>query len=520
MMEKSADLNQRVRQPNERNFDGSASAGPKGIAATPPEYGLEVVDRESEADLPDREGDQSPSLSPTNEKPTLATASPAGSFTREKDEQSMVRTWVSQGATNENNLTNRVYYRRHPESGRKSRLIRGTTESEEWLEIRNTIVRPVMNSAPRPTKTIAPVREDTKPGAKADEPDAILENVQQTQQASQGEEHGLLVRFHDALRVLKDKVHRFITSSVQSDTKASDQQTIPDRAIAPRPTSAAPVAQTSPEGKRVQKTVDADDSVKSKQDLHNVLDSAIEIEKELRAKHPDYGRVWHQVTDDPRGERLNQMIKSGELKKRQIRRLNGKKEEGNLVYQYWTLGFEGYGSHIKKVGKKKRVTDQYVCTDFVASALKKAGYEILEETDARINIHIAEEKSMTVEQKLLYNLKLIGKRGESPDERVKGMVYALVSTNQGKEVTDFETLQRGDLLQYWMPKGTGHAVIIDHVEKKNNTLWVTFYGSNPWTHGIGYHTMPLITKGELRSEFKAAYAVRPKFSIGGTMDTK
>ena len=98
---------------------------------------------------------------------------------------------------------------------------------------------------------------------------------------------------------------------------------------------------------------------------------------------------------------------------------------------------------------------------------------------------------------------------EKKDERVKGIVYALVSTNQGTEVTDFKTLQRGDLMEYWFPDGGGHAVIIDDVWPDGNKWMMRVYGSNYGTHGIDYMVMPLLINGRLQGGLKAAYAVRP-----------
>lgn len=66
-------------------------------------------------------------------------------------EKRLVLQGIAQGMTNENRLTNDLYFRRHPEIERGTRLKRGMPEASEWLEIRDNIVRPVLQSPVRAT---------------------------------------------------------------------------------------------------------------------------------------------------------------------------------------------------------------------------------------------------------------------------------------------------------------------------------------------------------------------------------
>lgn len=63
------------------------------------------------------------------------------------DEQALVRQWHTEGAATENQLTDRVYFHRHPEA-EGTTLTPGSPAAAEWLDIRRTIVRPALTSTP------------------------------------------------------------------------------------------------------------------------------------------------------------------------------------------------------------------------------------------------------------------------------------------------------------------------------------------------------------------------------------
>lgn len=63
------------------------------------------------------------------------------------DEQALVRQWHAESGQTENQLTDRVYFHRHPEA-QGTRLAPGSPAAAEWLDIRQTVVRPALTSAP------------------------------------------------------------------------------------------------------------------------------------------------------------------------------------------------------------------------------------------------------------------------------------------------------------------------------------------------------------------------------------
>lgn len=76
------------------------------------------------------------------------------------DEAALVRRWSTE-TTNENALTDRVFYHRHPERVGQA-LVAGSAGAAEWIEIRNTVVRPAL-AIPKE----APGGDVTGPGSAA-----------------------------------------------------------------------------------------------------------------------------------------------------------------------------------------------------------------------------------------------------------------------------------------------------------------------------------------------------------------
>lgn len=104
--------------------------------------------------------------------PTGTTAqrapAPGTIATTANDEQNLVRQWHAEGGATENQLTDRVYFRRHPEAA-GARLAPGSPAAIEWLDIRQTVVRPALTSTPASptasTPTDAPVPAEPVAGA-------------------------------------------------------------------------------------------------------------------------------------------------------------------------------------------------------------------------------------------------------------------------------------------------------------------------------------------------------------------
>ena len=179
--------------------------------------------------------------------------------------------------------------------------------------------------------------------------------------------------------------------------------------------------------------------------LKDTLQEALALEKELRAKHPDYAKQG---------------------------------------------GFQGYGEN--------RV-DQYVCTTFAEEVLKRGGYKVTGAVRGQINIAINWEaelgkKEPTKEERLEALAKLVAQG----DPRTKGVVTALVSSKQGTEVTA-DQLRPGDFVQYWSSYTSGHVVQVSEVLSPGVIM---AHGSHLSTRGVTTVEVNLKTK-------KKVYCVRP-----------
>lgn len=109
------------------------------------------------------------------------------------------------------------------------------------------------------------------------------------------------------------------------------------------------------------------------------------------------------------------------------------------------------------------------CTTFVVKALEQAGIATKDKIP---------DKSYTVQDAIHMNGKVfkaseMGKLVKDGDVRTKGVVHALTAIDKGSEVTDFTSLQRGDIVQYWYYRGEtmeGHTAIVVGVEKNGRAL--------------------------------------------------
>lgn len=207
----------------------------------------------------------------------------------------------------------------------------------------------------------------------------------------------------------------------------------------------------------------------AEEQLVDVVKTALEIEKDLRNRIPNYG-------------------------KREI------KKKGKVIND----AFEGYG----------RGEDKYVCTTFAYKVLQEAGFDVSGDMKKDVNININWKKELgkgaTAEEKR-DRLKRLVRKG---DERTKGIVYALTKSGQGEEV-ELENIQAGDFLQYWYKSGKGvggHVVLVQEVlKRKGKRVDLKVHGSHGSTHGVASKTIHLLDKkGRLVKQKKKAYAVRPK----------
>lgn len=153
---------------------------------------------------------------------------------------------------------------------------------------------------------------------------------------------------------------------------------------------------------------------------------------------------------------------------------------------YGTDAFNGYGSG----------PDQYVCTTYAVEVLKRSGYNITPDISGKINITgIGKDE----------DLEQLVKDG---DDRIKGVVTALVGADMGTEV-DIADLKEGDFVQYWYyytsggeKKLAGHTGQVGKVNSPGN---VDFHGAHSSKKGLGY-----LRGLNLNSDKRTPYGVRPK----------
>lgn len=94
--------------------------------------------------------------------PATATSDRAPIETGEiADEQTLVRQWSAEAGSNENSLTDRVFIHRHPDQSGQA-LVPGTPAAAEWIEIRDTVVRPAL-AIPKPPTAGEPAAPGNPP---------------------------------------------------------------------------------------------------------------------------------------------------------------------------------------------------------------------------------------------------------------------------------------------------------------------------------------------------------------------
>lgn len=211
--------------------------------------------------------------------------------------------------------------------------------------------------------------------------------------------------------------------------------------------------------------------VRSTGRYRHTLDESLLFERELRARHPDYGRAD---------------------------------------------GFEGHGWNRNATDHP----DVWVCTSYVAEVLRRSGYDLGAAGRSVVNIVLSEHRGIAADVLREHPTWSRAKRKEevgrrkkavvqellrARDPRLKGVVHALVTRGFGTEVTEASQLQPGDCLQWWQGTG-GHCVLVKEVLDGGKK--VKQHGCHLRTHGVGDWTIPL-------SAVKW-YAVRPIGNANGS----
>lgn len=139
--------------------------------------------------------------------------------------------------------------------------------------------------------------------------------------------------------------------------------------------------------------------------------------------------------------------------------------------------------------------NQLNCTTYVQKVLEVSDYDISKDTSRKINIDNI-QKDENIEDLL-----------KNDDSRVKGVVSALTSSDQGAEVS-VKDLKKGDFIQYWYydKEGNlrGHAGQISKVYENGK---VDIHGSHRGKGGVG-----TLTNVNLDRMYKV-YAVRPDSTV-------
>ncbi len=95
-----------------------------------------------------------PTGSYTKPKPVYST--PGSKYNQPQTETQLVKNAIASGERNENTLTDLIFFKHHPELGGKpltTSMPNFTTLSKEWINMRDTIVRPALRAPSSPVTT-------------------------------------------------------------------------------------------------------------------------------------------------------------------------------------------------------------------------------------------------------------------------------------------------------------------------------------------------------------------------------
>jgi hypothetical protein len=131
------------------------------------------------------------------------------------------------------------------------------------------------------------------------------------------------------------------------------------------------------------------------------------------------------------------------------------------------------------------------CTPFIVAVVDKLNGGEGKPTGNSLDSTVINQINMTDLPSDSDELDTLVKNGT--DERIKGIVYALVQNDLGEEISA-ENAKEGDFVQYWnfveddagVKHHEGHAVIIENiVDMPNGSKKIDVYGSHKSTNGIG-----------------------------------
>jgi hypothetical protein len=118
----------------------------------------------------------------------------------------------------------------------------------------------------------------------------------------------------------------------------------------------------------------------------------------------------------------------------------------------------------------RRISSDYYkvnCSEFMTAFIKELGYKL----------SIKDIKKINIVSDLYFD----------PNQAKKGVVYYMVSSNTGKEITIDEALP-GDIFQLWYKGSFGHCGIIHHIDTSKHELIA--YSSFFHTQGFGIQRFP------------------------------
>jgi len=97
---------------------------------------------------------------------------------------------------------------------------------------------------------------------------------------------------------------------------------------------------------------------------------------------------------------------------------------------------------------------------------------------------------LTVSQMQSLRRVWYGTLQDDPDPHLKLAALAIPKFGLGREITDFDEVQKGDFLQFWRTSGSGHnPIFVSWVTNPLGTrVGIRYWGSQGSSNGLGYRT--------------------------------
>lgn len=143
------------------------------------------------------------------------------------------------------------------------------------------------------------------------------------------------------------------------------------------------------------------------------------------------------------------------------------------------------------------------CTTFITKVLQDAGFSIVKANIEEINIST------------LQSQEEIKNAVEQNQSSAAGVVWALVSSHQGTEVSDTDDLQEGDIVQFWSRTSSGdlagHSAIVMGKGESGKLRLLGAHGSYSKGGSVAVKEYDLrIGQKNYGREVVAVYGVRPR----------